>query len=463
MARISGEQLLVSKLKKIADAVRKRLNVTRELTLDEMAQDIDTKVGGGIIDNSASYVYDGGATSVASWKFILNSQIRSVDFPNATYIGGAAFAHCYNLSHVSMPNATTLAVGAFKYCVNLREIDLPNLTSVILPSGIEYDHASYTKVSYLGYVYWDDRTFSDCSNVSLISLPKLSYIEDLGWIFSHLGTQPDEVYLPNLMLWSRGNLIVSTGSFSRGFSQKFGGRKLTLGASSFPTIPIGDGGYGIEELYLPNWSGNFYTGLGGLVSARIIFAPKAHGHQSANFGSCQALTIGEPGALGWYYGKNTLKTVTFTEAVVLWSGYSTATNYQSWCTFTKLQSVYAPRASVISSWALQKCKSLTTLSVPMLNVISHGALNGCTALRTLSLPEIQDIYPSVFSGCTNLKSLYLGYAVPRIFSNTFDNSPFKSPTGGTYGSIYVPSTVYPNYLANSLWASLSARIVSYTP
>ena len=70
-----------------------------------------------------------------------------------------------------------------------------------------------------------------------------------------------------------------------------------------------------------------------------------------------------------------------------------------------------------------------------------------------------------FMRCYNLLSLYLlGSSVVSVANiNVFSSTPmsnYTTSTGGVYGKIYVPSSLYNSYITAATWRTISARIVS---
>ena len=114
--------------------------------------------------------------------------------------------------------------------------------------------------------------------------------------------------------------------------------------------------------------------------------------------------------------------------------------------------------------AFTNCKSLTQVSFPACSIVGIHAFSSCQNLTVASFPVCTSMGNYAFRSCYNLISLYLNGVsiVPSISTNTFVSTPIStySTVAGRYGSVYVPSSLYANFLAHSLWASYSARLVS---
>ena len=93
----------------------------------------------------------------------------------------------------------------------------------------------------------------------------------------------------------------------------------------------------------------------------------------------------------------------------------------------------------------------------------------CNALSTVTLnwTSATQISNRAFSQCYNLLSFYLlgPTVLPLQNINAFATTPisnYTTSTGGVYGSIYVPESLYSSYITATNWATYSARFVSMT-
>lgn len=159
---------------------------------------------------------------------------------------------------------------------------------------------------------------------------------------------------------------------------------------------------------------------------------------------------------------------------------------------SKLQSVFFPSVTVINTCGFSDCSSLANIHMPNLQSCGYGGyyFRSCTNLSSVNFPNLYYVgsamfnwcinlhtvslgnstitsarfNQSVFMVCRNLLSLYLYYgAVPSFGGSMFYGSPisdYTTSTGGVYGSIFVPSSLYNSYITATGWAEYSARIVS---
>ena len=143
---------------------------------------------------------------------------------------------------------------------------------------------------------------------------------------------------------------------------------------------------------------------------------------------------------------------------------TTIGNY-AFCSCYSLTSVSLPVATTIGSSAFYNCSSLTSVNLPVATTIGNYAFYNCSSLTSVSLPAATTIGDDAFRYCYNLLSLYLlGSSILTLQgSSAFWSTPisgYTTATGGVYGSIYVPSSLYNSYLTATNWSIFSSRFVS---
>ena len=130
---------------------------------------------------------------------------------------------------------------------------------------------------------------------------------------------------------------------------------------------------------------------------------------------------------------------------------------------TSLATASFPSCTIIGDSAFASCKNLTTVSFPNCTNINRYAFCSCSSLTTVSLPSCTIIGSSAFSRCFLLKSLYLtGSSVCKLSnSQAFSYTPIGgySTSAGTYGSIYVPTSLLTSYQNATNWTYFSSRFV----
>ena len=132
---------------------------------------------------------------------------------------------------------------------------------------------------------------------------------------------------------------------------------------------------------------------------------------------------------------------------------------------TSLTTVSFPSATSIGGYAFRSCSSLTTVSLPSVTSTGNSAFANCINLTTASFPNATYIGGYTFRSCHNLLSLYLlgSSMCENGGTSTFTSTPiagYTTSTGGVYGSIFVPASLYDSYISATNWATYSSRFVS---
>jgi hypothetical protein len=134
---------------------------------------------------------------------------------------------------------------------------------------------------------------------------------------------------------------------------------------------------------------------------------------------------------------------------------------------SSLESISIPKCNIVGTYAFAGCINLKSINIPECSTISSYAFNSCVALETviLSSTSTAKISYGAFKGCVKLISLYL--LASRMITTTtdaFNSTPLSgySSVAGQLGKIYVPSSLYDSYIANTTWKKFSSIIESYT-
>lgn len=119
--------------------------------------------------------------------------------------------------------------------------------------------------------------------------------------------------------------------------------------------------------------------------------------------------------------------------------------------------------SYIGSYAFYECTNLTLVNFPNCSYVGSCAFAYCGRLTSMGFPNCSYIENYAFSRCYRLLSLYLiGSSIPSLNDiNAFDSTPisnYTTLTGGVYGSIYVPASLYSSYITTTNWSVYSSRI-----
>ena len=135
-----------------------------------------------------------------------------------------------------------------------------------------------------------------------------------------------------------------------------------------------------------------------------------------------------------------------------------------------LISVDFPSCTAINEGVFENCYALTTASFPnctsigVNNLFATSPFYGCSALTTVYAPICNIISASTFSKCYNLISLYLNSvsSVTTLQYDVFKSTPIGgySASAGRYGSVFVPASLYNDFIVASYWSDIADRIVS---
>ena len=148
--------------------------------------------------------------------------------------------------------------------------------------------------------------------------------------------------------------------------------------------------------------------------------------------------------------------------------FSTCTKVET-CAFYACWSipmVSLPECTYIGTDAFAICKSLSYAYLPKVSEVLSYTFISCFCLSTVILSSCHFIGGSAFQNCYNLLSLNLTglSSVPGMNNiNAFSSTPisnYTTSTGGVYGSIYVPASLYNSFTTATNWTKYSARIVS---
>ena len=323
-------------------------------------------------------------------------------FPSAQYVSEMAFYGCPCLTSIDLPLVSIIRPYTFAHCGNMSLVNLPSCEAV---QASAFERCSkLTTISLSKCAYISEYAFISCSILSKVSVPSCSYISPSAFAYCSNLT---EVYAPACK-------SISTYAFYQCFK---------LGTASF--------------------------------SQCLSIGTRA-------FASCTSLsTISFPECTD--IGANAFMTCPNIESAVFPKATSIGGYAFSGC--TNLTTIDFPACSVVSAWAFTSCSNLTSVSLPTCGIISQGVFNSCINLSVISLPMCSTISTGAFSYCYHLLSVYLlgSSVVSLINANAFNITPISNTTtstGGVYGSIYVPSSLYDTYVSATNWKTYSSRFVS---
>jgi len=121
-----------------------------------------------------------------------------------------------------------------------------------------------------------------------------------------------------------------------------------------------------------------------------------------------------------------------------------------------LESVNLPAvANINAATVFQQCASLKSISLPSANTATGMTIfQSCTALEFADLGFVTSVNAYLFDKCSALKTIVLRNTALVSLANVsaFNKTPFAS--GGTGGSIYVPSTLIDTYKSATNWSTI---------
>ena len=189
--------------------------------------------------------------------------------------------------------------------------------------------------------------------------------------------------------------------------------------------------------------------------------PSATSIGSYAFSNCSALTtisfpsVTNIGTSAFVYC-SALTTISFPRTISI--------GFSAFRGCTRLTTISFPNVRSIGTSAFYNCSSLTTASFPSATSIGSYAFYNCHLLTIASFPSATSIGNSVFGYCYSFLSLYLlGSSVPTLGTGAFVSTPiggYTTSTGGVYGSIFVPSSLYNSYITATNWSLYSSRFAS---
>ena len=253
--------------------------------------------------------------------------------------------------------------------------------------------------------------------------------------------------LGTLEVSSNGTYSASVAGYD-GYSEVI----VSVDASTNPVLqPVSDGVLASASLFNLFSIKRFYaeniTSIGDMIGAQV---------EEIEVPNCTAIAVSA------FRGNKIIKKVIAPNAILyMLNNNNSGINFSA---ASALEAVSLDVAHTLPGYAFYGCNNLKSLYAPNVARIYSRALGYCSMLTVLSFPKLSLISASAFEHCNNLQSLYLlSTAMVQGSTSMFAYTPMVlSSYLGHFGSIYVPSILYNDYITNSIWSSVSARIVGYT-
>jgi hypothetical protein len=346
--------------------------------------------------------------------------LPSISFSQShTSWGTAMFARCTSLADVYMPKLTNIAQGMFLGCSNLTNVDIESAITI----GSRAFNSCYKLPSItlpnVTTIYAG--AFAECMSLSYISAPNLSLISGVG-AFTYCSSIT-RIEFPNL--------------------------KKISGPCAFYNMS------GLSYISLPELTECIGTSLG--------FYPKYGG---STFTFCYLPKLEKiQGATGMFHGTS-LSSIYMPKVNYI----SNVTSLFDSCPMINIISFPFLSESINSqtfAYASSRKHDFTEVFLPALKNVSAYTFQSFWNLTTVVFSDVSSIGGYAFSSCFNLMSLYiLGSSVATLNANAvFRSTPisnYTTSTGGVYGSIFVPQSLFDAYKSSTNWVVYSSRFASLT-
>lgn len=178
----------------VADAIRAKKGTTGKINPQDFADEIASIQGGaygytpndiasGLVAGDLHFTTD----TIASYSFYNDTNITSVDAPNATTIGTYAFYNIANITRINAPNVTTIGNYAFTapkvtsldfpLCTSLGTNCFTNCPTIISVNLPELKAVGASSLGYLGVTRLVIPKATSVGNSSLTNSKKLEYVD----------------------------------------------------------------------------------------------------------------------------------------------------------------------------------------------------------------------------------------------------------------------------------------------
>ena len=376
---------------------------TESFKLDDIHQDVQVDLED---DGTSSFIYITIDTpKITNLDKITQKIISGVVIGDASYVASGTFSNFSYLQTAIFNSASYIGAYAFQSCYDLS-------------------YACFSSALSIGY-----SAFTNCTSLSTICAPNVTHISSSAFDrCSHFlnANFPNAIHVGNYAFWSCYSLstisfpnltTLETGVFSSctSLSEAIFPKVTTLGSSVFSNcINLKIASFSVFSGTIP--SGVFYS-CKSLVSVAF---PNA----TSTLGSV-------------FYGCNLLSDISL------------------------------PKMTYINTSCFMYCSSIISINLPSAIYIGGYAFRYCRELTTVSIPILSSyIGAYAFANCYHLLSVYMNNvpAVPTLAASAvFASTPiagYTESTGGVYGSIFVPSSLYNSFITNTIWSWFSSRLVS---
>lgn len=395
-------------------------------------------------DSSISYVRNDKCIFIGDYAFYGCENLSYISLANIRYIGNYAFNGCNSLYSANIYECTKIGANAFMSCSNLNEVNVNYYGSLDIGANA-FDGCTNLRTIEMRPTTIGAFAFESCSNL-YSSIPtaffeRVTYIGrgafanaamDLG---TDVAQQNVELYLNAIEPYTFYNFSSPKLAFSLPACVTIGESAFKYARLSMFTAPV------CKRIENDAFLGAYIHYLGmGMYFAYDSWFP-------------EVTTIGDQAFESFSMAYNLQRDMIFGKVEKIGSS---AFRYNTW-----ISRFYSPECTQIFRYAFSGCSNLLEISIPKVSEINEHTFEGCVKLSTISLPNCTYLGTSTFYNCSSLYSIYLlADTIVRIpDANVFSNTPIMK-SEAPYGSIYVPSSLYSQYIVSSYWSDIASRIVS---
>ena len=434
------------------------------------------------------------------------SNLAEVNLPNCLTIGSSAFYYCSNLTNINLNNLMAAETAAFQGCSNLAEVNLQKLS--FCAQSLFYSCNKISMIDLPCCISLNAYCFQNCSKLEKINI----YNKSVSFTSNAFANTPiadssylgyfGSIYVPNFAVdyfksatnWAyysdRITALPSEYDSKYVYGLEFNGSSLTqipeekrnaeiICASAFINCTK------LTEANFPNCKIVAPSAFGGCFSLTTISFPNCETIHTTAFQRCSKLSIVDLpncsfiGSSAFYYcsnislvslpklrlaGKNVFAYCSRIKEIDLPECRNMVTAAFSAC--ERLTKINLPICREIGYSAFAGCKALVEINAPKCLTINESAFDRCSSLKEVSFPNCDYIKYNAFSNCSKLESLYLNVKRPPLLQYSLTSSPFaNTPIAdssylGYFGSIYVPTSLYNDFIVATNWSIYSDRIVA---
>lgn len=123
---------------------------------------------------------------------------------------------------------------------------------------------------------------------------------------------------------------------------------------------------------------------------------------------------------------------------------------------TSLKDAFLPKVQGLNGYAFFGCTMLENVDLPSVKSIGNYAFRKCAALKKIDLNQTYNINVYAFYECTNLETIILR-KTDKICTLAGVNVLQYTKIADGEGYIYVPSSLYDDYVNGTNWATYKAQ------